>query len=97
MKEYPVKRGHKTDLKQVMEECFGDVKEEEDRVLISSFGALKKIRAWTDTEKVFVEIEMKKTDDETSLETIKTYNKFLELVTGYTAKERMKKTRAGKD
>jgi hypothetical protein len=95
MREYPVKRGHKTDLKQVMEECFGDVKEE-DRVLISSFGALKKIRAWTDTKKVFIETEMKKTDDETSSKTINAYNRFLELVTGYTAKERIKKAKSGK-
>ncbi|MCG2826853.1 MAG: DUF5611 family protein [Thermoplasmatales archaeon] len=94
MGEYPVKRGHKTDLKQVMDECFGDVKEE-DRVLISSFGALKKIRAWTDTKKFFVETEMKKTDDETIMKTVKAYNKFLELSTGYTIKERMKKAKSG--
>ena len=39
---------------------------------------------------------MKKTDDETSLKTIKAYNRFLEIATGYTAKERIKKAKSGK-
>lgn len=96
MRGYPVKRGHKPDLEQIMKECFNNVREE-NKMLVSSFGALKKIRVWMDAKKVFVETEMKTTDDETGLKTIKAYNRFLESVTGYTAKERMKKVKSGKE
>ncbi len=64
-------------------------------MFISSFGALKKITAYLDAKKVFVETEMKTTDDETIMKTVKAYNKFLELSTSYTAKERMKKAKSG--
>ncbi len=96
MKGYNIKRGYKPDLKTAMKECFGSVREE-DKMLSSSFSALKKIRAWMDAKKVFVETEMKTTDDETIMKTVKAYNKFLELATGYTAKERTKKAKSGKE
>jgi len=81
---YDIKRGHKADLKDAAVKCFENFNEECGKI-IASFGALKKITAYVDDEKVFVEIEMKKTDDETSLKTIKAYNRFLEIATGYTA------------
>lgn len=84
MTGYSIKKGHKPDLNRAMRDCFINIKEEKGK-LIADFGALKKITAYVDDEKVFVETEMKKTDDETSLKTIKAYNRFLELVTGYTA------------
>jgi hypothetical protein len=96
MGEYPIKRGHKPDLRQIMKDCFNNLREE-NKMLISNFGALKKITAHTNNKLLFVETEMKKTDDETSLKTIKAYNRFLGLATGYTAKERIKKARAGKE
>lgn len=71
--------------------------EKKIKCLFSSFGAFKKITTHLDDKMLFVETEMKKTDDETSSKTINAYNRFLELVTGHTAKERMKKARAGKD
>lgn len=95
MRGYDIKRGYKSDLKQIMKECFDNVREE-NKMLISNFCALKKITAYADDKKLFVETEMEKTDDETSLKTIKEYNRFLELATGYTAKERIKKAKAGK-
>jgi len=55
-----------------MKECFGNV-DEENVDFVSVFGALKKITAYVDDEKVFVETEMKKTDDETSSKTINAY------------------------
>jgi len=93
MTGYPIKKGHKPDLNMAMRDCFINIKEEKDGKLIADFGALKKITAYTDDKKVFVETEMEKTDNETSLKTIKAYNRFLELATGYTAKERIKKLR----
>jgi len=93
MTGYPIKKGHKPDLNMAMRDCFINIKEEKGGKLIADFGALKKITAYADDKKVFVETEMEKTDNETSLKTIKAYNRFLELATGYTAKERIKKLR----
>ncbi|PJB21017.1 MAG: hypothetical protein CO114_07590 [Euryarchaeota archaeon CG_4_9_14_3_um_filter_38_12] len=72
MREYPIKKGHEANLQQIMKECFGNV-DEENVDFVSVFGALKKITAYVDDEKVFVETEMKKTDDETSSKTINAY------------------------
>ena len=84
-----------------MKEIFGNVDKKEDRY-VSSFGALKELRAWQGGKNVLcVETEMDPSvDDETAQRTIKAYNTFLERATGYTAKERgkraQKKAKQGK-
>jgi hypothetical protein len=40
MREYPIKRGHKPDMRQIMKDCFNNLREE-NKMLISNFGALK--------------------------------------------------------
>lgn len=94
MQTYPVKRGHakKTDLKQVMEESFGEVDESDDW-LTASFGAFRSIKAQYEGKmKLHVDTDQDKdVDMETGQKTIKAWNTFLESATGYTAKQRGKK------
>ncbi len=106
MSEYEVRRGHQENispekLKAHMQDIFGNVELKDDR-LVSSFGALKELRAWQGGKNVLcVETEMDAgVDDDVAQRTIKAYNTFLERATGYTAKERgkraQKKAKAGK-
>jgi hypothetical protein len=97
MQEYEVRRGHQDNiqpdkLKVHMQQIFGSV-EERDGKLVSSFGALKEISAWTSGKNVLsVDTQMDKTvPDDVAKSTIKAYNTFLEVATGYTAKERGKR------
>lgn len=97
MQEYEVRRGHQENieparLKAHMQEIFGNV-EEKDGKLVSSFGALKEIAAWSG-KKNFVTVDTKMDPavaDDVAGQTIKAYNTFLERATGYTAKERGKR------
>ena len=106
MQEYDVRKGHQDNiqpekLREHMLASFGAV-EERDGKLVSSFGALKEIRAWAAGKNVLgVETVMTKdVDDAAAQNTIKAYNTFLEAATGYTAKERgkraQKKAKGGK-
>ncbi len=98
MNEYDIKRGHleKVDgdrLETLMKDIFGSVKKKDGK-LISSFGALEHISADIQGKKtLIVETKMNTdVDDKTATETIRMYNQFLELATGFTAKERRKRT-----
>lgn len=106
MSEYEVRRGHQDNispekLKAHMQDVFGSVETKGDR-LVSSYGALKELRAWQGAKNLLcVETEMDPSvDDEVAQRTIKAYNTFLERATGYTAKERgkraQKKAKQGK-
>ncbi|UCE80536.1 MAG: DUF5611 family protein [Methanobacteriota archaeon] len=106
MSEYEVRRGHQENispekLKAHMKDVFGDVDKRDDK-LVSSFGALKELRAWQGGRNMLcVETDMDPSvDDEVAQKTIKAYNTFLERATGYTAKERgkraQKKAKKGK-
>ena len=97
MSDYEVRRGHQENiapekLRTHMEDVFGNVDQSGDRY-VSSFGALKEIRAWQGGKNVLcIETEMDPSvDDETAQKTIKAYNVFLERTTGFTAKERSKR------
>lgn len=94
MQTYPVKRGHakKTDLKEVMEEAFGDVDESDDW-LTASFAAFRSIKAqYEGLSKLHVDTDQETdVDMETGQKTIKAWNAFLNRATGYSAKERGKK------
>jgi hypothetical protein len=98
MNEYDIKKGHyeKIDgdnLQILMKEIFGTVKKDGDK-LLSSFGALDSIIVWPVGKKsLCVETKMNtEVDDKTATETIRAYNLFLERATGFTAKERRKRT-----
>ncbi len=93
MREYKFKRGYKPSeerLKELMLKHFGNCKKEGD-VYISKFGAIEELKAWIKNRKLYIETKTNpNVSDEVAVKTIKTYNKFLEELTGYTAKERKK-------
>jgi hypothetical protein len=98
MNEYDIKRGHfeKVEgdkLETLMKDIFGSVDKEGDK-LASSFGAMEKIIVWSTGKKaICVETKMNtKVDDKTASDTIRLYNQFLERATGFTAKERRKRS-----
>ena len=97
MNEYDIKRGHfekieGDKLEQLMKDVFGSVKKEGDR-LSTNFGALESLVAWLDgNKKLCVETKMNTdVDDRTATESIRLYNQFLEMGTGFSAKERRKR------
>ncbi len=104
MQEYPVKPGHaaKIDFKMIFEAAFGSY-EEDDGWLKTSYGSMPKIWAKQEGKKqVVVDTETDKTiavrmaegDEEAgqiAVDTQRTWNEFLEGVTGYNAKMRSKK------
>ena len=97
MRDYELKRGHWKNLEgdklqKLMEECFGEVRQEEGW-LMASFGALKMVKARLNgKETVSIDSE---TDRSASMDvakqTMQVWNDFLERATGYDAKQRAKK------
>jgi len=97
VQEYEVRRGSQgnielANLKATMQEVFGNVRESEGK-LVSSFGALRELRAWPCKKNVLcVDTTMDPSvADDVAQQTIKAYNTFLERATGFTAKERSKR------
>ncbi len=107
MQEYPVKPGHagKIDFKMIFEAAFGSY-EEDGEWLKTSYGSMPKIWAKQDgKKKVIVDTETDKNiaiaigkggeEAEQAMalaqDTQRTWNDFLEGVTGYNAKMRSKK------
>lgn len=97
MQEYEVRRGHQENvepgkLRAIMQEIFGNV-QEQDGKLLSSFGALKELRAWPCNKNVLcVDTTMDPSvADDVAQQTIRAYNAFLERATGFTSKERSKR------
>jgi len=97
MNEYEVRRGHQGNispdkLEEHMKDTFGNVEQKEEH-LVSSFGALKELRAWQSGKNMLaVDTQMDPSvSDEVAQKTIKAYNTFLERATGYTTKERGKR------
>lgn len=107
--DYPVKRGHRaeTDLREIMEDAFGEAKEIEDREaeveddvwLEASFGHINRVQArYYKKSSLWVindQKDPKEIDFESEMDTVeatrKAWNAFLNGATGYTAKERSKK------
>ncbi len=97
MQEYEVRRGYQDNiqpekLRMHMQQAFGAVEEREGK-LVSSFGALKEVSAWSSEKNVLrVDTIMEKgVSDEVAQNTIKAFNSFLQAATGYSAKERGKR------
>lgn len=93
MREYRFKRGFKPTeerLEEMILKHFGSY-EKDGNVYIVKFGAIEELRLWIENKKLYAESKTNpKVSDEIAFKTLKTYNKFLEELTGYTAKERQK-------
>lgn len=96
MHTYEIKRGFQDNIKPEnlearMKDIFGNV-HEKDGKLTSVYGALKPLVAWAEGKTLGVETTMDPTvGDDVAADTIKAYNRFLEEVTGLSAKERGKR------
>ncbi|MEA1945319.1 MAG: DUF5611 family protein [Euryarchaeota archaeon] len=95
MNRYPIKRGHKLDNERIAEllnEYFPCDVVLEDNKFIISYKSLKRMEVWMDEKKLCVDTEsnMDADPDDVS-DTNKRFRKFLVAVTGYTAKERVKR------
>jgi len=101
MQEYPVKRGFTKDLNTTMAEglkqCFGtEVKNLGDHYQIS-YGALKllDVTMGEGGKTVIIRTESdKEASDEVILDTNRRFRKYLDFVTGYSTKERVKKVKS---
>ena len=98
MQRYPVRRDHvprltPSDLEQVAQEAFGSATRDGDTVRVT-FGALEELRVRPVGKELEVETRMNpKVPVEAAAETVRRYNRFLEEITGYSAKERAKRLR----
>lgn len=97
---YDVKRGHFENiegekLKELMEEKFGEVKEEDEKLIIDNKGAIDHLEVWTEGRTgLWVDLEMDQgVDGEVAANTVSTWNDFLEEATGFTAKKRKKRAK----
>lgn len=99
MREFDIRRGHfkklggSLGIRSVMEELFGPVKDAQDGVFESSYGAMRWIRVRViSPERIAVETESDPDVAATvAAETRQRYNTFMERATGFTAKQRMKR------
>ncbi len=93
MREYRFKRGFKPTqerLEEMIVKHFGEFEKDGD-VYIVRFGAIEELRLWLKDKKLYAESKTNpNVSEDVAVQTIKTYNKFLEELTGYTAKERQK-------
>ncbi len=93
MRKYKFKRGFKPTKERLEEQInihFGDFEKDGD-VYVVRYGAIEELRLWFDGKLLCVESKTNpKVDPSTAAETLRTYNRFLEELTGYTAKERQK-------
>ncbi|PHP46088.1 hypothetical protein B6V01_000840 [Methanosarcinales archaeon ex4572_44] len=98
VQQYQLKRGVSKDIervKRVFVECFDGVEPKcIDGRYTASFEALESINFWFEDGKLCVDtITRPNPCDDEILETNRRFRKFLEQATGYTAKERVKKSK----
>ena len=94
MQEQDIKRGHFKkieggQLKDIMEEIFGEVEVDGDKHIVN-FGALAPLTIWIkDNKTLCVDTQMNKdVDDATAADTLKKYNMCLDRTTGFNSKQR---------
>ncbi len=98
MREYKFKRGYPATqerLESLLKKHFGEFRKYNDFYIVS-FGAVEELKIKLEEKKkrLLVSTKTKKNvSDDLAVKTIRTYNKFLEELTGYTAKERQKMLR----
>jgi hypothetical protein len=100
MQEYQVKRGHAKDLGGAVEtsliECFGVRPEKVGGSYAISYGALSRmeVRVGEGEKTVTVNtVSRKDADEATILDTNRRFRTFLDQVTGFTSKERVKRAK----
>ena len=93
MRKYKFKRGFKPTPERLEEQInlhFGEFEKDGD-VYVVRYGAIEELKLWFDEKLLCVESKTNpKVEPEIASETLRTYNRFLEELTGYTAKERQK-------
>ena len=97
---YDVKRGHFKNiegdkLKGLMDEKFGEVEEEGDKLIVDDEGAIAHLEVWTEG-RTGLWVDLKMNDDvetEVASNTISIWNDFLEEATGFTAKKRRERAK----
>ena len=101
MQTFEIKRGHgKTledgGLKNMMEEEFGSVKNDDETTFNASFKALKSITVeFRSIKEIGVETDTdNEASPEDSLAAHQAYNRFMEAVTGFNAKQRVDRAKA---
>jgi hypothetical protein len=98
MQEYKLKRGFSPDIERIyseLAECFPVEIERCGDELTLSYGVMKKLKVSMNGKKLVVDTQMDTScnDDEMILDTNKKFRDFLQLATGYTAKERLKQAK----
>lgn len=101
MQEYPVKRGYTKDLRVTMEsklvECFGVEPKKVGEHLQITYGALKVLDVSTGKDQKTLVVDTQSDSsvkDEVILDTNRRFRRYLEEVTGYSTKERVKKAKS---
>ncbi len=98
MQDYPVRASHRGNLEagaleSIARAEFGSAVREADSVVIV-YGAIARLSASANGRELRVDLAMNpRVPEEVARETIARYNRFLEEVTGYSAKERSKRLR----
>jgi len=102
MQEYPVKRGLTKDLitriAAELKDCFGVEPTESGGIYRISSGALKRldVKAGTGGKSVIIDTESDiSVSDEVILDTNRRFRKYLDAVTGFSTKERVKRAKSG--
>ena len=97
MQEFPVKRTNlktfRKDMVTALGDIFATVPREKGEKFEIVYGALERLTVWAGEEGKTLCVESvsrKDVPDETILDTNRRFREFLERVTGYTAKERVK-------
>ena len=100
MQEYQVKRGHTKDLggeiEKAFTECFGTRPEKRDGTYSISYGALSRmeVRPGEGGKTVTVDtVSRKDADEATILDTNRRFRAFLDRVTGFSSRERVKRAK----
>ncbi|WAC04546.1 MAG: DUF5611 family protein [Methanoregula sp.] len=101
MQEYPVKRGLNKDLivrmTTEMKNCFGVEPTESDGTFRIRYGALKRldVKAGDGNKTVIIDTESDMTvTDDVIIDTNKRFRKYLDAVTGFSTKERVKRAKS---
>jgi hypothetical protein len=100
MQEYPIKRGLTKDLEAravaEIKNCFGKDAEKTAKGYRASFGAIKRldVTLGKDSKSVIIDTESDMTvSDEVIMDTNKRFRKYLDAVTGFSTKERVKRAK----
>lgn len=101
MQEYPIKRGLTKDLELravfELKNCFGTEAEKTPRGYRIRFGALKRLDVviGSGSKSVIIDTESDITvSDDVIIDTNKRFRKFLDAVTGFSTKERVKRAKS---